>query len=1012
MLSVLSSQSIAMSLHLIHQYYNELLRIQQFSGSRNEDTLKGAFAHLINGLARPKNLELVREVAIKNTFGNVIRPDGILRSVLQFDYGYWESKDSKDDLMFEIEQKFKRGYPDNNILFEDTQTAVLFQAGCKFEVNMNEPERLLELLQTFISYERPEIVKFNEAIVQFNRDLQQILDSLRKMIENASLQNSAFIDKTQVFLKLCRTSIHPNLDLADVREMLIQHILTEEIFVSIFDNADYHRENNIAQSLYEVERTFFRGQMKQNILADIRPYYNTVKARANEMVSHAEKQKFLKAIYENFYRSYHPEAADRLGIVYTPNEIVEFMIAGTDFLLERHFSKTLGSKNVEILDPCTGTGTFITQLIEHLPAQQLAYKYQHEIHANEMALLPYYVANLNIEAVFQQKMGYFQEFNNLCFVDTLDNTDALNYSGKQNDMFGALSLENVARIKRQNEKTISVIIGNPPYNAKQENYNFQNANRAYQDIDKRIKETYIKQGTAQNQIVVYDMYTRFLRWATDRLNHNGILAFVTNRSFIDSRAFDGFRKEVTDNFQEIWILDTKSDVRMNPKIAGTTHNVFGIQTGVCITFLVKNTELGQKCKIFYFSLEDEQRRETKLNFLRDNSLSRIPFERIIPDSRANWINQTENDFDALIPLIDKDVKAGKSQQAIFQLFSSGLKSGRDEWVYDFYENSLIAKMQFFVDVYSQTLQNLEYADKFKIKFDSELDSYVSRKIEKSFCTEQIVKSLYRPFITKFFYFDKHFNQRTYQWFNIFSDSKVDSFICLSGLGGSKPFQTLATAQITCLDFLEKTQYLPLYRYENSQRTENITDWALQHFRTHYTTDSIEKLDIFHYVYAVLHNPDYRQKYAQNLKRDFPRIPLYDDFLMWAKWGKQLMQLHIHYETVSPYPLRREDKPLKNPSAKSKVKLKADKTAGKIEIDEITTLHDIPAQAWQYQLGNRTALEWVLDQYKEKTPSDKTILEKFNTYQFADYKESVIMLLQRVCTVSIETVKIIDTFPKN
>lgn len=999
-----------MSLQLINHYYNELTRIQQYSGSQNEDTLKGAFANLVNGLARPKHLELVREVAIKGSSGNVIRPDGILRSVLQFDYGYWESKDSKDNLTAEIALKFKRGYPDSNILFEDTQTAILFQAGRKFEANMREPEQLLELLQTFISYERPELVKFNEAIVQFSRDLPQVLNALRAMIEAATVQNPAFIEKTQTFLKLCRKSINPNLDLLDVREMLIQHILTEEIFISVFNNADYHRENNIAQSLYEVEKTFFRGQTKQNVLADIRPYYNTVKARANEMVGHADKQKFLKVIYENFYRSYHPEAADRLGIVYTPNEIVDFMIAGTDFLLEKHFSKTLGSKNVEILDPCTGTGTFITQLIEHLPKQQLAYKYQHEIHANEMALLPYYVANLNIEAVYQQKMGTFQEFRNLCFVDTLDNIAALDYKGKQSDMFGALSLENVERIKRQNEKTISVIIGNPPYNAKQENYNFQNANRAYQDIDARIKETYIKQGTAQNQIVVYDMYTRFYRWASDRLNHNGILAFVTNRSFIDSRAFDGFRKEVADNFQEIWILDTQSDVRMNPKIAGTTHNVFGIQTGVCITFLVKNAELGKKCKILYYSLEDEQRRESKLNFLRDNPLSRIPFERIMPDSRGNWINQTENDFDELIPLIDKEVKAGKSQQAIFQLFSSGLKSGRDEWVYDFDKNSLTAKMEFFVDVYSQTLQNPEYVDKFKIKFDSELDTYINRKIEKSFCTEQIVKSLYRPFITKFFYFDKHFNQRTYQWFNIYSDSTVDKFICISGLGGSKPFQTLATDKITCLDFLEKTQCLPLYRYENSQRVENITDWALQHFRTHYKSDSIEKLDIFHYVYAVLHDPCYRQKYAQNLKRDFPRIPLYENFLQWAEWGKQLMHLHVSYETASPFPLQRDDKPLKNSLSKPKVKLKADKSAGKIEIDEVTTLSGIPMQAWQYQLGNRSALEWVLDQYKEKTPSDKTILEKFNSYQFADYKEHVISLLQRVCTVSIETVKIVELFP--
>ncbi len=1003
-----------MSLHLVNQYYNELDRIQRFSGSKNEDTIKGAFANLVNGLARPKNLELVREVQIQSRLGTPVRPDGILRSILQLDYGYWESKDTKDDLLVEIEAKFNKGYPQNNILFEDSQTAILYQENRQFQVKMTDSDNLLELLHTFINYERPEVAEFNKAIAQFSQDLPSILESLRQLIELEGINNAIFIEKRDLFLKLCQNSINPNLDLLDMREMLIQHILTEEIFLSIFNNADYHRENNIAQSLYEVESTFFRGQTKQNLLAEIRPYYNLIKARANEMISHAEKQKFLKIIYENFYKSYNPKAADRLGIVYTPNEIVDFMIAGTDFLLERHFSKTLGSKNVEILDPCTGTGTFITQLIEHIPSQQLEYKYQNEIHANEMALLPYYVANLNIEAVYQQKMGRFQEFNNLCFVDTLDNTQALDYAGKQNDMFGAMSLENVARIKRQNQKNISVIMGNPPYNAKQENYNFQNANRVYVDIDQRIKETYIKQGTAQNQIVVYDMYTRFYRWATDRLNANGILAFVTNRSFIDSRAFDGFRKGIFDNFQEVWILDTKSDVRMNPKIAGTTHNIFGIQTGVCITFLVKNESLAQeKCKIFYFSLKDEQRREEKLDFLRDNPLSKIPFERIIPDAKGNWINQTDNDFDSLIPLIDKEVKAGKSQQAVFQLFSLGVITNRDEWVYDFSINFLTEKTKFSIEAFNSSVSN--NCMDFSIKWSSSLESYFYAKSIVRYEQNLIKKSLYRPFVKKYHYLDRKLNHRLtenhYSFFGINLNDQ-NNILAISGVGSNKPFHCLCSLNLIGLDTLEKTQCLPLYRYENGEKIENITDWALDLFRNHYATNSIEKLDIFHYVYAVLHYPEYRQKYAQNLKRDFPRIPFYDDFWQWSNWGKQLIELHIHYETITPYPLKRVDKPLKNPEAKAKPKLKADKVDNRIEVDEITTLSGIPSEAWDYKLGNRSALEWILDQYKEKKPTDPTILEKFNNYRFADYKEQMIDLLQKVCTVSVETMEIVTAMKRN
>ncbi|MEZ5671036.1 MAG: type ISP restriction/modification enzyme [Thiotrichaceae bacterium] len=996
-----------MSLHLINQYYNELQRIQHFSKSTNEDTIKGAFVNLVNGLARPK-LELVREVQIKSRIGTMVRPDGILRSILQLDYGYWESKDTQDDLQVEIEKKFNKGYPQNNILFEDTQTAILYQENRQFQIKMTDAEQLLELLHTFINYERPEVAEFNKAIVQFGKDLPNILEKLRQLIEAEIRHNPAFVAKSDEFLKLCQNSIHPNLGLLDMREMLIQHILTEEIFMSIFNNADYHRENNIAQSLYEVERTFFQGQTKQNLLADIRPYYNTVKARANEMISYAEKQKFLKLIYENFYKAYNPEAADRLGIVYTPNEIVDFMIESCDFLLERHFSKTLGSTGVEILDPCTGTGTFVTQLLEHIPPQQLAYKYAHEIHANEMALLPYYVANLNIEAVYQQKMGRFQAFNNLCFVDTLDNTNALIYANKQDDMFGAISLENVARIKRQNQKTISVIIGNPPYNAKQENYNFQNANRFYLDIDKRIKETYIKRGTAQNQIVVYDMYVRFLRWASDRLNKNGIIAFVSNSSFIDSAAFDGFRKLAAEDFNEIWIVDMKGNARTSgERRRKEKGNVFDdkIRVGVAIYFLVKS-EKSTGCKVFYNVVGDYWEIEQKRDYLKNNKLANLVFERIIPDDRGNWINQTDNDFDELIPLVNKEVKAGKSQEAIFQLFSSGVKTQRDEWVYDFSKTYLESKIRYFVDIYQKTIENSEFADKFKIKWDRELDRHNERQIKKQFDEQQIVRSLYRPFTKMWFYFDKHFNGMTYQWFNIFNPDE-NKIIAIPGIASPKDFHAICLHTIIDLNAMPAGgQCLPFYRYEDSQRIENITDWALALFRDKYASEPIQKLDIFHYVYAVLHDPKYRQKYEQNLKRDFPRIPLYDDFWTWATWGKRLMELHLNYEHAAPYPVQRRDTPLKNPSAKPKAKLKADKITGQIEIDEVTVLTGIPAQAWDYKLGNRSALEWILDQYKEKKPSDQTILEHFNTYQFADYKEHVIDLLKKICTVSVETVEIV------
>lgn len=1016
-----------MSKALINQYYNEFHRAKQFSGSSNEETLKTPFANLLNGIARTKNLELVREVYIKSSIGTPIRPDGVLRNILQLDFGYWESKDTKDDIRKEIEEKFRKGYPKNNILFEDTQTAILFQDNKEIQVAMQDEDALLDLLQTFVAYERPEVKEFNTAIAKFSEDLPSVLVALRKMIEVEVGTNATFGKESNRFLQLCQESINPNLTQRDVWEMFIQHILTEEIFMSIFSNADYHRENNIAQSLYKVESTFFRGATKQNLLASIRPYYNTIKARANELISHAEKQKFLKIIYENFYKAYNPQGADRLGIVYTPNEIVKFMIEATDYLLEKHFDKTLGSKGVEILDPCTGTGTFVTELIEHIPPHQLTYKYENEIHANEMALLPYYVANLNIEAVFQQRMNTYKEFKNLCFVDTLDNTASLAYKGKQNALFGAISLENVERIKKQNEKKISVIIGNPPYNAKQQSYNEQNANRIYSDIDKRIKETYIREGSSQNQNQVYDMYFKFLRWASDIID-KGMVCFITNRSFIDAPAFNGIRKCWEKEFSEIYVLDLGGDIVNQRDKTLPTGNVFNIKTGVAILFLIKTGEQQSKAKIRYAALSDGLNKKVKLEWLLFTKFKEIGFERIMPDKKQNWINQVENDFDSLLPLMDKVTKSCKNDEAIFKLFSNGLKTGRDEWVYDFSINTLEKKIKFFIKSYQATLKSPNNPNKFEIKWDADLDHYLKREIDKNFEGDRLIKCLYRPFIAKYLYFDKHLNQRTYQWNKIRSAENIYiGFI--SGI--SKHFAVLSSAIIMDLNALSPAaggaQCLPLYRYENGERKDNITDWALEKFRNNYELGirneewkdetipnskfQIQKADIFYYVYAVLHNPSYRQKYEQNLKRDFPHIPLYKDFWKWAAWGKKLMDLHLNYETIESDELEVVSNELKNANAVPKPKLKTNKELGEIYIDEVTTLRGMPAEAWEYKLGNRPALEWILDQYKESKPSDPIIAEKFNTYQFADYKTQVIDLLQKVCTVSIETMKIIGEMRK-
>jgi predicted helicase len=572
----------------IHQYYQHLDRTLQFGKSKNEQSIRNHFWNLLNEYARKLNYEVVPEVAVMGTKGKKIYPDGTVKNLWGLDIGFWESKDEKDDIQAEIDAKIQKGYPLTNILFEDSQTAILFQRGAEVKrANVREAEELHTLLSDFFNFKSDTVYRFEEAIEQFKADIPAIVETLRNKINESRDKNKNFQRVQSAFWELCKTEINPDISLDDIREMMIQHILTSDIFNKVFDDAEFHRHNTIAAELEKLVGTLFAYSERRNLLHSIEHYYDAINATAAAIADHHEKQKFLKVLYENFYKVYNPKAADRLGVVYTPNEIVSFMVKSVDSLLHKHFGKTLSDKNVEILDPATGTGTFICEIIEHIPKQFLEYKYKNEIHANEVAILPYYIANLNIEFTYKQKMNAYAEFSNLCFVDTLDNIGALAYAGKQHNLFG-LSSENTERIKRQNKKKISVIIGNPPYNANQLNENENNKNREYPEIDKRIKNTYIEHSTAQ-KTKVYDMYARFYRWAMDRIDQNGIIAMITNRSFIDSRTFDGFRKCVQEEFDFVYIIDTKSDVRANPKIAGTTHNVFGIQTGVAIMFLVKKS---------------------------------------------------------------------------------------------------------------------------------------------------------------------------------------------------------------------------------------------------------------------------------------------------------------------------------------------------------------------------------------------------------------------------------------
>ena len=1025
----------------IERYRADLERIIAFGGSDNELTIKPAFRNCLAAYCREhrERLALVDELAAR---GGIV-PDGTVKDSLRMDRGYWEAKDTHDDLDAEIQNKFNRGYPRDNIIFEDSREAVLIQNGdVAMRVDMRREGELHRLIRRFLDYELPAIEGFRQAQEQLKADLPSVLEGLRATIAEAERYNAEYQRAAAAFLDLCHQSIGPDVSGGDVREMLLQHILTKDIFLRVFAEDQFHRENNIARRLDALEGTFFTGDTRRQAIDRLRGYYGVIGRSADEIADYAEKQTFLKGIYENFYKAYNPAAADRLGVVYTPNEVVDFIIRGADYLLQKHFGRGLADENVQILDPATGTGTFITNLIEYLPADRLEHKYRHEMHANEVAILPYYIANLNIEYTYREKTGRYLEFPNLVFVDTLDNLDWEGATGgavpRQGAFeLGGLSFDNWYRMQGQNEKTISVILGNPPYNASQSNFNEFNPNRSYPTIDQRIRQTYVASGSAQ-KTSQYDMYKRFIRWASDRLADDGIIAFITNRAYIDSRQDDGFRKVASQEFSDIYIMDLGSDVRRNPKISGTTHNVFGIQTGVAIGFFVREKVKLGKCGIHYAKREDSEIALDKLAYLNKVLLGDIEFEQITPGKWNEWLNQSDSDFEELIPLANRETKLAKTvadEQAVFGLYSIGVVTDRDGWMYDFSSEELGKKVRAFISAYEKnraTYGGKEVDNSLletTIKWTRDLKRQLRLDTPNVFDRSNVRRALYRPFVNKSLYFNQQLNEMQYQMPQIFPFGKhcENKVICIRAAGSNRSFHVLAANRVVDKHLTGDCQCLPLYRYtEDGERVSNITEWGLRGINAHYRKEFGERFeevvggeritaeDVFAYTYAVLHDPVYRHDYAVDLLREFPRLPLYHDWDAWMKMGRELLELHIGFEDVEPYALERYDTNIDGQDGgdmvSPRVMLRAnagDKERGEIHIDSETVLRGVPADAWRYRLGNRSALEWVLDQYKEKKPRDPTIRERFNTYRFTDYKGDVIDLLRRVCRVSVRTMEIVD-----
>ncbi|MCY3723022.1 MAG: N-6 DNA methylase, partial [Candidatus Poribacteria bacterium] len=946
---------------------------------------------------------------------------------------YWEAKDIEDNLAKAAQEKQDAGYPLDNILFQTPQRAILYQNEVEvLDIDITEPANLIATLQCLFAYVPPEIDNWQTTVSDFREQVPDLASRLKTLIEQRYETDPAFKKAFTDFYDTCRTSINPELSQDAVEEMLIQHILTERIFRTVFDRSDFTRRNIIAREIENVSDVLMRQSMSRDaFLGPLNRFYVAIEQAATLCKDFSQKQHFLNTFYEKFFQGFSEEVADTHGIVYTPQPIVDFMVNSVAHILETEFGRSLSDTGLHIIDPFVGTGNFIVRLIQDIRGTALEEKYRHELYCNEVMLLPYYIASLNIEQEYFQRTGMYLPFEEIALADTFELLEQ-----QQTEFF---TQENTERVEQQKAADMFVVIGNPPYNMGQVNENDNNKNRKYKAMDNRITETYAKDSKATLRNKLRDPYVKAFSWASKRIGPEGIVAFVTNNGFLEGVAFDGMRKHLAQDFDAIYILDLGGNVRKNPKLSGTTHNVFGIQVGVSINLCIKRNAnktdsqpVPKIAKIFYARVDEFWRKEEKYRYL-DSKLhyQNIEWQQITPDNHHTWLTEgLHAEFDTFIPMGTKEAKRVKKKaiDVVFKTYSLGVSTNRDAWVCNFNHNTLTDNMNQMIETYNDQVFKWER----RLDRDTEVDDFVisdDRKIKWSSTLKQHMMSghiteltesktrqtIYRPFTKTELFFDKILIDRPSLFSFIFPTPDTESenrVICVPSKGGRTDFWCYLTNVIPNLTItsIDGNQCFPFYTYDEDRtnRRENITDWALAEFRTHYGDNAITKWDIFHYSYGLLHHPAYREKYEMNLKRDLPHIPFAEDFWGFANAGAQLADLHVHYESVPTYKQLRN---IETPGIPidwrvEKMRLSKDKT--QLKYNEFLTLDGIPPEVYAYKLGNRSALEWVVDQYRVKTDKRNGIVNDPNR---ADEPRYIVDLIARVITVSLKTMEIVGGLPR-
>ncbi|MGI9338773.1 MAG: DEAD/DEAH box helicase [Gammaproteobacteria bacterium] len=847
------------------------------------------------------------------------------------------------------------------------------------------------------------------------------------------------------FLAQLQQNLNPAVAESDAVEMLAQHIITRPVFDALFGGHPFAAENPVSQAMQKMLDLLDAAGLKAET-EKLAGFYQSVRERASGIDNAEGKQRVMIELYEKFFSTAFKKDSKRLGIVYTPVQVVDFILASADAALRKEFNKGLADKNVHILDPFAGTGTFIARLLQspHLIADaDLRRKYRSgELHANEIVLLAYYIAAVNIETSYHYRIGgKYRPFGGIVLADTfqLDESEGRIID----DIFPV----NSARAIRQKKQKIRVIIGNPPYAVGQ--------TIKYPRLNSRITDTYAKLSAAANKNSLYDSYFRALRWASDRIGDEGIVAFVTNGGFIDGNAAAGVRKSLINEFSSIYCLNMRGDARTSGEQRRMEKgNVFGggTRTPVAITLLVKRHGAGDKpAKLYYHDIGDYLTSEEKLTKLHDKNHAGFKWQNIKPDAAGDWINQRHPEFLHFLPMGLQDNK-GKTQisPSVFRWYSGGVKTNKDAWVYNFSRPALAHNMRAMIEFYNSQVADYRAAkaenskltpddfvsnDTSRISWDRELKADLAKGKTGVFADKKIRKVAYRPFCAQHLYFDRQFNNMVYRMPMFFPQPETENrAICVPGIGAGGDFSVLMTKTLPDLSLMSAGQCFPLYYYtaesgqladgkdsDKLQRRDNIPDSTLAMFRKEYKNNGISKEDIFYYVYGVLHSPSYREKYANDLHKMLPRIPFapgLKNFRAFSAAGRKLGNMHANYEDVPEYTLREKRKDLLSeadyavrkirfaPAGAGGNRRELDKKA--VIINDSLTLEGIPPRAYDYAVNGKSPLEWIIERYQKSVNKDSGIANDPN--KWSDNPQYIVSLLKRAIRLSIDSAKIIAALP--